>query len=335
MRMSLSSCLNSGCAAQRQGSVVDFTYNQGLVALSIAVAILGSFTGLVMTTGIANVHRAEAKLRIILGGVGIGGGIWSMHFISMLAVILPIKLSYDVAETAISAVIAIAFTATALAIVSSRRFGAATLPLSALFLGSGIGGMHYLGMHAIRGGCVLFYSWIGVTISVAIAIQASGVALWFAFRHRGVLDTFLGSIVLGLAIASMHYSGMEATRFLPASSPTEALRLVLSESYLALAIAVTLYVVCGTCILVFAVLVFRPRRPQQPYSHTLLSQPDDEVVEFHEDDIASYPSERQQEWSEPTPELAFIERRLVGVGPHERADDNDEESWREHRKLAH
>jgi NO-binding membrane sensor protein with MHYT domain len=312
---------------------VEFIYDEGLVALSIAVAMLGSFTGLVMTTGIRNVSGPEAKLRIILGGVGIGGGIWSMHFISMLAVILPIELSYDVAETATSAVIAVVFTATALAIVSSRRFGAMTLPLSALFLGSGIGGMHYLGMHAIRGGCVLLYSWTGVAISVAIAIQASGVALWFAFRDRGVLDTFLGSIVLGLAIASMHYSGMEATRFLPASSPGETLRLLLSENYLALAIAVTLYIVCGTCLLVFVVLVFRVKTPQRNHSPRSLWQPDDEVVQLHEDDIVE--PARLQQWSEPAPELAFVERRLVSSNPHKRSRADDDDWWQEYRRSAH
>jgi NO-binding membrane sensor protein with MHYT domain len=316
-----------------KGSVVEFTYNQGLVVLSIAVAMLGSFTGLVMTTGIGNVPRSEAKLRIILGGLGIGGGIWSMHFISMLAVVLPIKLSYDVAETAVSAVIAISFTAVALAIVSSRRFGAATLPLSALFLGCGIGGMHYLGMHAIRGSCVLLYSWIGVAVSVAIAIQASGVALWFAFRKRGVLDTFLGAIVLGLAIASMHYSGMEATRFLPASSPVEAVSLVLSESHLALATAVTLYVVCGTCLIVFAVLVFRPRTPKRDHFR-MPWNPAEEVVQLHEDDIVFSPPLRQEEWSEPVSDLAFIERRLVTRDMHENTGENDRERWREHRKRA-
>jgi NO-binding membrane sensor protein with MHYT domain len=236
---------------------VEFSYDRGLVALSIAVAILGSFTGLVMTAGIRAAPANDVRLRILLGGIGIGGGIWSMHFISMLAVILPIKLHYDVTETALSAVIAIAFTATALAIVSFKKLGSATLPLSALFLGCGIGGMHYLGMHAIRGGCALRYSWIGVAISVAIAVQASGVALWFAFRQRGVVDTFIGAIVLGLAIAAMHYSGMEATRFLPASGPMEALRLVLSEHYLALAIAIAIYAICSTCLLVFAFMVFR------------------------------------------------------------------------------
>ena len=303
---------------------MDFTYNTGLVALSIAVAMLGSFTGLVMTTGIRNAGSAEVKLRIALGALGIGGGIWSMHFISMLAVILPIQLSYDVAETAASAVIAIIFTAIALAVVSCRKFGAATLPVSALFLGCGIGGMHYLGMHAIRGGCTLLYSWKGVGISIAIAILASGVALWFAFRQRGVVDTFLGAAVLGLAIASMHYSGMEATRFLPASSPTEALKMVLFENYLALAIAVTQYAVCGTCLIVFAALVFRPRASHGPSIHllpqfNLLSEHlRRDRIESNQGYHADLPEQFENDWSmrETVSELSFIERRLDDFNQH-------------------
>ena len=240
---------------------MEFNYDYGLVSLSIAVAILGSFTDLVMTTGIHRVPRHEAQLRVILGGIGIGGGVWSMHFISMLAVQLPIPLSYAAIPTSISALIAVIGTAVALTIVSTRRFGDATLPLSALFLGLGIGGMHYLGMYGIRGSCIIQYSWLGVAISVLIAIQASAVALWFAFRQRGVIDTFLGAIALGLAIALMHYSGMEATRFLPSAAMHGDLALLWSEKYLAFAITVTIYGVCSTCLMVFSFLLWR--QPQR------------------------------------------------------------------------
>ena len=238
---------------------MDFTYNMGLVALSIAVAMLGSFTGLVMTTGIYKVRGPEFILRIVLGGLGIGGGVWSMHFIAMLAVILPIPLSYDIPETTISAVAAVVLTAAALWVVSKRKFGEMTLPISATVLGLGIGCMHYLGMYAIRG-CGLQYSPLGVGISVLIAIQASAVALWFTFRERGVLDTILGAVALGLAIATMHYTGMEATRFVPRAY--YSLANVLSEPMLAVAIAFTLYSVCGVCLVVFALLTFG-RRPVQ------------------------------------------------------------------------
>lgn len=239
---------------------MDFTYNSTLVVLSVAVAILGSFTGLVMTAGIRRAPRAEVRLRLLLGGIGIGGGVWSMHFIAMLAVKLPIELSYDATPTIVSALIAIVGTIFALAIVSEQKFGSVTLPLSAVLLGMGIAGMHYLGMYALRGNCIIQYSWLGVSISVLIAIQASGVALWFAFRQRGVLDTFIGSIVLGMTIALMHYAGMEATRFLPSNGTVVLPSVLLSEKYLALAVAVTIYSVCCTCLFVFSVLALRARQ---------------------------------------------------------------------------
>ena len=212
---------------------MDFTYDKGLVALSIAVAILGSFTGLVMTTGIGRVRGPEVVLRLLLGGAGVGGGIWSMHFIAMLAVVLPIPLGYDIPETAASAAVAVTFTSVALWIVSKRKFGRLTLPLSALFLGLGIASMHYMGMYAIRG-CGTQYDATGVAFSILIAIQASAVALWFAFRERGVLSTFLGSVVLGLAIAAMHYSGMEATSFVRSTAslrPRPEAQRTLTRSY--------------------------------------------------------------------------------------------------------
>jgi diguanylate cyclase len=240
---------------------MDFTYNTGLVALSIAVAMLGSFTGLVMTSGIRRIHGKQVGLRIMLGGLGIGGGIWSMHFIAMLAVVLPIPLSYDIPKTLTSAVVAVLFTSVALWTVASRRLGQFSLPLSALFLGLAIASMHYMGMAAIVG-CGLRYSVLGVGVSVMIAIEASAVALWFTFRQRGVLDTFLGSAALGLAIALMHYTAMDATRFLPADSVDMSLGLAFSEPLLAMAIAVMLYSVCSICLVVYAILTFyvRPAR---------------------------------------------------------------------------
>lgn len=238
---------------------MEFTYNPAYVALSIAIAIFGSFTGLIMTSGIRRIHGFEYVLRIVLGALGIGGGIWSMHFVAMLAVVLPIELSYDIDLTVVSASLAVAFVAIAFAIVSGRRFGKYTLPVSALFLGSGIASMHYIGMAAVRGNCELAYSSIGVVISIFFAVQASAVALWFAFRERGVIDTFLGAIALGLAIASMHYSAMQGTRFLPAEAQGDIVGSVISDQYLALSISIMIYSICILCIIVFIVLTFARR----------------------------------------------------------------------------
>lgn len=242
---------------------MEFTYDPALVALSIAIAILGSFTGLIMTAGIRRVRGPEATLRIVLGSLCVGGGIWSMHFVAMLAVNLPIELRYEAIQTVMSAVLAVILTGIAFTIVGSNRFGRYTLPMSAVFLGLGIGGMHYLGMNAVRGNCVLAYSWLGVTISIVIAVQASAVALWFAFRERGLFDTVLGAVALGLAVASMHYTAMEATRFLPAQSFAGFFGHAFSDRYLALSISIAMYGICGVCITVFSVLTFVRRSSAQ------------------------------------------------------------------------
>ena len=231
---------------------MEFTYDSGLVAVSIAIAILGAFTGLVVTTGMRQVHGRELILRAMLGGLGVGGGVWSMHFVAMLAINLQVAFSYDIEEMTFSACLAVIFTAVAFAIYGRAMLGRMTLPVSAVFLGVGIAEMHYLGVDAIRCNCLISYSWLGVLISVAIAIQASAIALWFAFRQRGVIDTLLGAVALGLSVASMHYSAMEATHFLPVETATDLFQGGPSKSHLAIAVVVTIYGICGACIFVFA-----------------------------------------------------------------------------------
>lgn len=238
---------------------MEFTYDAALVTLSIAVATLGAFTGLVMTTGIRRIVGMEAALRIGLASFAIGGGIWAMHFIAMLAVILPVELDYDLVQTALSAVIPIVFTAISFVIVSRNAFGKWSIPVSAVFLGLGISGMHYIGMVAMRGNAAVTYSWLGVAISVLIAGQSSAVALWFAFRERGLFDTLLGAMALGLAIASMHFTAMEATEFLPVAAPDSFVSEVESTRHLAITISIAVYGVCGVAIFVFAALTYARR----------------------------------------------------------------------------
>ena len=110
-------------------------------------------------------------------------------------------------------------------------------------MGLGIGSMHYLGMGAIRG-CGLGYDLILVGASVGIAVTASMAALWFAFYKRTIVTTLAGGVVQGLAIASMHYTAMAATYFVPLDSPAELTIPLFTQSYLAFMIAGAMVVVC-------------------------------------------------------------------------------------------
>jgi diguanylate cyclase (GGDEF)-like protein len=149
-----------------------------------------------------------------------GIGIWTMHFVGMLAFSLPIPLAYDVPETLASLAIAIVTSGFALRITSRQRLTLPRLALSAVAMGTGIAGMHYLGMGAITIVPVIAYDPVLVALSVFIAVCASFVALWL-FVHLREADNSLrkqfmhlgAAIVMGLAIAGMHYTAMKASHF--------------------------------------------------------------------------------------------------------------------------
>jgi NO-binding membrane sensor protein with MHYT domain len=164
--------------------------------------------------------------------------IWSMHFVAMMAVDLPIPVTYGLEETLQSVGIAVVATGVGLYLASTQSFGIASIPAGGVLMGLGIAGMHYTGMSAIRG-CTLAYDQGLVIASVAIAVGASMAALWLACVKRGLLMTLFGGVVQGLAIGAMHFTAMAATSFLPINiNPESLLAPLLPQGVLAVAIAV-------------------------------------------------------------------------------------------------
>jgi signal transduction histidine kinase/NO-binding membrane sensor protein with MHYT domain/DNA-binding response OmpR family regulator len=195
------------------------TYNSWLVLLSVAVAVVASYTSLSLATRIAESEAGPARVWLIGGAVAMGVGIWSMHFIGMLAFSLPIVLRYDVLSTLLSLLAAIVTSGFTLWITGGSAHGARRLGWGALVMGSGISIMHYTGMNAIRVIPALSYVPELVFASVAVAVAASFAALWLAFNLRSghswrLAARRLGAaVVMGLAISGMHYLGMAASRF--------------------------------------------------------------------------------------------------------------------------
>jgi NO-binding membrane sensor protein with MHYT domain len=226
--------------------------------LSIFVAIIGSLTGLALTFGYDAPSMFFAPKSLLRGAVIIGGSIWSMHFIAMLAVKLPVPISYNSPETLLSLCVAIFFTGVGLAIASSRSLSFFRIPVAGVLMGSGIAGMHYLGMKAI-GGCGITFDFNGVLISLGVAILASAIALWFAFRTRGAFETLAGGIVLGLAIAGMHYTGMYATSFYPAAVSPVGAAPAFSQTMLALFVATATLLICGIYLFLFSSMLIEER----------------------------------------------------------------------------
>jgi len=193
-------------------------YHAGLVLASIGVAILASYTALTLAVRLRSAAGAGAWIWLLGGGLAMGIGIWSMHFVGMLALILPVGLSYDGWITALSMAIAIVVSTFALQIASRARLTRPRLFAAGVAMGVGICSMHYVGMAAIRIEPPIRYDPFWVTASFAIAIAASFVALGIAFSSPGE-DGWrryrlpLGGVTMGFAIAGMHYAGMAAARF--------------------------------------------------------------------------------------------------------------------------
>lgn len=201
---------------------MDYYYDYSLVVLSIFLAIMASFASLSLASRIGHIGDKKIYLWITGGAIAMGLGIWSMHFIGMLAFHLSIELVYDTKLTLISVFIAIASSGVALLV---RKFLSATkvvLYLSSIAFGLGISAMHYTGMAAIMVQPAIRYNPYIVAISIAIAISTSFFALRFIF-YKNVPGTifyknnFIAAIIMGIAIAGMHYTAMEAAYFAPDS----------------------------------------------------------------------------------------------------------------------
>ncbi|MBC3504015.1 EAL domain-containing protein [Pseudomonas sp. SWRI59] len=198
------------------------SYSSSLVLISLCVAILASYTALDLTGRIATAKGRAVHLWMGGGALAMGIGVWSMHFIGMLAFSLPIDLGYDLGLTAFSLLIAVLSSGFALWLVSQPSLPWLQLGLGALIMGAGISCMHYTGMAALRMLPGIDYDPTLFGASLLIAVGASAAALWIAFRLRRHTPYVrqirgLAAVIMGVAIVGMHYTGMAAANF-PAGS---------------------------------------------------------------------------------------------------------------------
>jgi len=192
-------------------------YDAGLVALSLLMAVVASYTALDLAGRVAAAKGRAASWWLAGGSVAMGVGIWSMHFIGMLAFRLPIAMGYDPVMTLLSLFTAVTSSLFALWLVCRKELSWLQLMAGAGILGAGVCAMHYTGMAAMKMTPGIRYDpWL-FALSLLIAVAASGAALWMAFHLRGtgkgVKRLRAGAaVVMGLAIAGMHYTGMAAAR---------------------------------------------------------------------------------------------------------------------------
>jgi PAS domain S-box-containing protein len=197
------------------------TYDPLLVTFSFAMAMAAAYTSLDVAGRTPSRRDDHERLWMVAGSLTMGLGIWSMHFIGMVAFHIGLAIQFDVATTLVSLGCSVAGAAVALRTVSAATLTWGRWAGGTLLMGSTLGAMHYLGMSAMRMQAVVTYDPFWFAASGLIAVGASGLALWLAFEARSEsLATWSGrkvgsAAVLGTAIAGMHYAGMAAAKFLP------------------------------------------------------------------------------------------------------------------------
>ncbi|RNF86316.1 bifunctional diguanylate cyclase/phosphodiesterase [Montanilutibacter psychrotolerans] len=205
---------------------MDGTYDSWLVLLSMVAAIMASYVALDLASRVTASAGRAARFWLIGGAVSMGIGIWSMHFIGMLAFRLPIPMSYNGPITALSLLIAMVVSGFALYTVSRESLGIGRLLVGGVLMGIGIAAMHYTGMAAMEMKPPVTYDPLLFVLSIVIAMVASWAALWIAFRLRG--ETLRSgfwrkggsALLMGAAICGMHYTGMAAAIFSPFCTTT-------------------------------------------------------------------------------------------------------------------
>jgi len=186
----------------------------------VLVATLASYTALDLATRITAARGRSARLWLVGGGFSMGMGIWSMHFIGMLAFSLPVPMGYDTPITLLSMLIAIVVSGFALYTVSRDKVSVRNLVTGGVLMGIGIASMHYTGMAAMLTSPPIQYDALLFATSIAIAILASLAALAIAFTLRTdsvwmIYAKYGAAVVMGIAITGMHYTGMAAAQFAP------------------------------------------------------------------------------------------------------------------------
>jgi NO-binding membrane sensor protein with MHYT domain/CheY-like chemotaxis protein len=228
-------------------------YETPLVLVSILVAIVASYSALSLAGRVTEAAGRSRFAWILGGAVAMGSGIWAMHFVGMLAFRLPIPIAFDIPITLVSLALPIGASGVALWQVSRANLGPVRLGVSALIMGAGINAMHYTGMAAMRMQPAIVYDPLLFALSVLIAIVASALALWIAFRlRRSTPDVLLprvgAAVVMGFAIVGMHYTGMAAANF-PADSVCMAAREGVQRDGLASLIVLATFCVLGLALI--------------------------------------------------------------------------------------
>jgi NO-binding membrane sensor protein with MHYT domain len=225
---------------------LDYAHNPWLVIASFAIALMAGFTGLSMARGLSKVPPAQRKVRVAMAALALGGGIWSMHFVAMLGLQLPIPFFYDPLVTLISALLGILVVGLGLIVLHFRRRTPTTITLAGLIVGTGILGMHYTGMAGMQA-CRAEYTAGGILLAVTTSLALATLAVWIAYGERTRRNVLLGTLCFATAVVALHYIAIWNTTFIEVPLPDFTLRL--GNEALAMVVTLAAFVICGAFLL--------------------------------------------------------------------------------------
>jgi len=231
------------------------SYDHALVALSVVIAIFAAHAALDLAQRVTS-EQGRARIFWLSGGAtAMGFGIWSMHYIGMLAFRLPVPVEYDWPTVLLSLLAAILASAIALIVVSRKTMGWKRAAVASVFMGGGIAAMHYTGMAAMRLPAMCHWSMSLVSLSIVLVVVISLVALLLTFylrdeKHLWSWRKALSAVVMGAAIPIMHYTGMAAARFTPSAlNPGQLDHAVSVSSLIVAGISTVTFIVLGLVLL--------------------------------------------------------------------------------------
>ena len=247
--------------------MLSYTQDWRFVLASAVIALMAAFTGLSLTQGASSLTVPARKALVSLAAATLGGGIWSMHFVAMLGLNLPVVYSYDALTTLVSMLVAILVTGLAFLILHFRPRGDANLTAAGAAIGVGIALMHYIGMWGIEN-CRPVYRPGGILLAVVASVGLSVLAIRVAYGRRDRGNILRGTLGLGLAVVTAHYVAMAGTGFLYVGD-ADAGGPVIDNQLLALLVTLSSFVISSSVLLTG--ITFFPLRPSDR------TRPDGEV----------------------------------------------------------
>ncbi|UWR00997.1 LytTR family transcriptional regulator DNA-binding domain-containing protein [Rhodobacteraceae bacterium S2214] len=222
---------------------LSFSHDFFLVIMSCLVATAAAFTGLSLTRNLSQKSLIQKKVSVALAAIALGGGIWSMHFVAMLGLQLPVLFYYDAAITLISALTAILIVGAALILLHFTDRTPLVIGSAGAVVGVGILVMHYIGMAGLEL-CRAIYTPLGIAESSIVAIVLCILAFRVAYGHRTNRNIFLGTLCFAVAVGSVHFLAMAGTEFVAVPQVAE-FGPSMSNEVLALGVIVSSFVIFG------------------------------------------------------------------------------------------